>query len=287
MSNINIINYNMEVLMPYNLEDYLQSSQYISKRLNVLPKTAVVLGSGLGGFANELENPVLMPYSDIPHFPRSTVQSHEGILYCGSIADKPCLVMSGRFHYYEGWSFEQAAYYVRIMKLLGVERLIITNAAGCINTSFAPGELMLVTDHINFSGLSPCRGENIASFGDRFFDMTDAYSHELRSAALKCVSRLNITLREGVYAYMTGPQFETPAEIRALKILGADAVGMSTVPEVIEAAHCGIKVLCVSCLTNYAAGISNSPITGKEVIAIAAQASVEFRAILKLIIAEI
>jgi purine-nucleoside phosphorylase len=279
--------------MPYNYEDYLQSSQYINKRLNALPKTAVVLGSGLGGFASELEKPVLIPYSDIPHFPCSTVQSHEGMLYCGYVAEMPCLVMSGRFHYYEGWSFEEAAYYVRVMKLLGIERLIITNAAGCINTascvntSFAPGELMLVTDHINFSALSPCRGENIEKFGDRFFDMTDAYDQNLRMVALKCAKKLNITLREGIYAYMTGPQFETPAEIRALKILGADAVGMSTVPEVIEAVHCGIKVLCISCLTNYAAGISKSPISDKEVVTTATKASDDFRAIIKLIIAEI
>jgi purine-nucleoside phosphorylase len=275
--------------MPYSYEDYLQSLEYIRSRLKVQPKTAVVLGSGLGEFAGELKNPVAIPYCEIPHFPRSTVKSHEGQLYCGFVENVPCLVMSGRFHYYEGWGFDAAAYYVRVMKLLGIENLVITNAAGCISadTDFLPGDLMLVTDHINFSGFSPCRGENIDAFGDRFFDMTEAYPKDLRKVALKCAGELNIKLHEGVYAYMTGPQFETPAEIRALKILGADAVGMSTVPEVIEAVHCGIKVLGISCLTNYAAGIRNSPITDNEVVTAAGKASEDFRAILKLIIANL
>jgi purine-nucleoside phosphorylase len=273
--------------MTYSLENYLQSAEYIRSKITTHPKIAVVLGSGLGGFAHQIENPVLIPYKDIPNFPSSTALSHEGTLYCGHISEKPCLVLSGRFHYYEGWSFEQVAYYVRVMKLLGIEKLIITNAAGCINTTFAQGDLMIITDHINFSGQSSCRGENIAAFGERFFDMTNVYSKTLQSTALKCAKQLGISLHEGVYAYMTGPQYETPAEIRALQILGADAVGMSTVPETIEAAHCGINVLCVSCLTNFAAGICNSPLNSDEVIGVANKSSGDFNALLKLIVAEI
>ena len=277
----------MGVFMPYSLENYLQSADYIRSKLTSQLKIAVVLGSGLGGFAHKIENPIIIPYKNIPHFPNSTALSHEGTLYCGNIAEKPCLVLSGRFHYYEGWSFEQAAYYVRVMKLLGIEKLIVTNAAGCINTSFEKGDLMMVTDHINFSGQSPCRGENITAFGERFFDMTNAYCKKLRSTALRCAEKLGITLRTGVYAYMTGPQYETPAEIRALQILGADAVGMSTVPEIIEAAHCGIDVLCLSCLTNFAAGISNSPLNSDEVIATAEKTSDNFNALLMQIVEEI
>lgn len=233
------------------------------------PQTAVVLGSGLGGFASTVQDAVELPYQKIPHFPHSTAPSHAGKLVIGTLAGQPVYVFSGRFHYYEGISLRRATFFVRVLKLLGVRNLLLTNAAGLINTDFNPGDLMLVSDHINFSGLSPCRGQNHACLGERFFDMSDAYSRDLRALARTCAKADGITLREGIYAYMTGPQYETPAEIRALKMLGADAVGMSTIPEVIEAAHCGLRTLCISCLTNYGAGLSVQPLNSDEVNAIA------------------
>lgn len=254
---------------------FRKSAEYISSRAGTAAKTAVVLGSGLGGLARALKDAVRIPYGDIPCFPMATNKSHEGVLYAGTLAGRPCLVFSGRLHYYEGLSFEEAAYPVRVMKLLGVHSVVFTNAAGCLNTAFAPGELMLITDHLNFSGQSPCRGENDDAFGPRFFDMTDAYSRELRAVALAQAAKAGIPLREGIYAYMTGPQYETPAEIRALRLLGADAVGMSTVPEVIEAAHCGLKALAVSCLTNYAAGITDEPLSDDEVVKTASKSALE------------
>lgn len=250
-------------------------------------KTAVVLGSGLGGTAKLLENAVRIPYGDIPFFPAATVTSHEGALYAGRISSRPCLVFSGRLHYYEGYSFEEAAYGIRVMKLLGVENVLLTNAAGCLNTSFQPGELMLVTDHLNFSGQSPCRGANDEAFGARFFDMTDAYSKKLQGIAEAAAQKVGIPLRRGVYAYMTGPQYETPAEIRALRLLGADAVGMSTVPEAIEAAHCGLRTLCISCLTNYAAGITGGALSDDEVVETASKSAFLMQKLLSAVVGAI
>lgn len=241
----------------------------IQKASLLRPQTAIVLGSGLGGFASTVQDAVELPYKKIPHFPCSTAPSHAGKLVIGTLAGQPVYVFSGRFHYYEGFSLRRVTFFVRVLKLLGVRNLLLTNAAGLVNTGFKPGDLMLVSDHINFSGQSPCRGRNHARFGERFFDMSDAYSRDLRALARSCAEESGITLREGVYAYMTGPQYETPAEIRALGLLGADAVGMSTVPEVIEAAHCGLRTLCVSCLTNYGAGLSVQPLNSEEVNEIA------------------
>lgn len=254
-------------------DELRQSADFIAKQAGTPPDTALVLGSGLGGFGTRVCDAVRLPYTQIPFFPRSTVASHAGLLLCGRIAGRPCFVLSGRFHYYEGWSFEEAARYVRVFKLLGVKNLLLTNAAGSVNEGFAPGSLMLVRDHINFSGQSPCRGPNDERFGERFFDMTSAYSPTLRRAARNAAQASGIPLCEGVYAYMTGPQYETPAEVRALRLLGADAVGMSTVPEAIEAAHCGMNTLCISVLTNYAAGITGSPLSDSEVVAAADRAS--------------
>lgn len=241
------------------------AAETIQKSSPLRPRTAVVLGSGLGGFASAVRDRVELPYAEIPHFPRATAPSHAGRLLIGTLADRPAYVFSGRFHYYEGLSFRRAAFYVRVLKQLGVRNLLLTNAAGLINPDFAPGDLMLVRDHLNFSGQSACRGENTKAFGERFFDMSDAYGKELRTLARACAEEAGIPLREGVYAFMPGPQYETPAEIRALGILGADAVGMSTVPEVIEAAHCGLHALCISCLTNYAAGLSPHALHSDEV----------------------
>jgi len=267
------------------IDNCRQSAEFIKSRLRgSVPETAVVLGSGLGDFVQGLSGAVVLPYADIPHFPRSTAPSHAGKLIAGSVGGHNTLVMSGRFHYYEGLSAEEITYYVSVLKLAGVSRVILTNAAGCINLNFHPGELMLVTDHLNLSGISPCRGANEPELGQRFFDMSDAYSKRLIAVAQECADDMNLCLRRGVYAFMAGPQYETPAEIRALKILGADAVGMSTVPEVIEAAHCGIETLCVSCLTNYAAGVTGQVLSGDDVVKTAADVMPVFSAYLTSII---
>lgn len=250
-------------------QKYEKAVQTIRKASPLRPKIALVLGSGLGGFDALVQDRTELPYAEIPHFPRSTAPSHAGRLVIGTLAGRPVYVFSGRFHFYEGLSFRRAAFFVRVLKLLGVRDLLLTNAAGLINLDFKPGDLMLVTDHLNFSGESPCRGRNHDVFGPRFFDMSDAYSKELRALVHSCAEETGVRLRQGVYAFMSGPQYETPAEIRALGILGADAVGMSTVPEVIEAAHCGLRTLCISCLTNYAAGLSDQPLDGEDVAAIA------------------
>ncbi|MDR3644852.1 MAG: purine-nucleoside phosphorylase, partial [Clostridia bacterium] len=247
--------------MPYTYEQYRESADFIAGRFGCIPESmpsvAVVLGSGLGGLTEGLEESSALDYGAIPYFPQATALSHAGRLFCGRLGGARVFVFSGRFHCYEGLEPEQAAYYVRVLKLLGVKALLLTNAAGCINTDFGQGSLMLMKDHICLSPVSPCRGANDERFGARFFDMTRAYSPALRQTAARCAERAGITLHEGVYAFMAGPQYETPAEIRALRLLGADAVGMSTVPEVIEAAHCGIEAMCVSCLSNLAAGITD------------------------------
>lgn len=234
-------------------------------KFDEIPETAVVLGSGLSGFADNLENKKIVSYSEIPHFPESTAPGHMGKMIVGELDGKKVLCMSGRFHYYEGYEMKEVAFYVRVLKLAGVKNLIITNAAGGINKSFSKGGLMMITDHIKFFNDSPLRGKNYSEFGERFNDMGDAYTKELRDIAKKAAELENVDLKEGVYAFMPGPSYETPAEIKMLSILGADAVGMSTVPEVITAAHCGMKVLGISCITNMAAGITNEKLTHDDV----------------------
>lgn len=251
------------------------------------PKTAVVLGSGLGGFSQRVRGAVVLPYARIPHLPRATAPSHAGELLIGRVGEVPVYVFSGRFHYYEGLGFRRVSFYVRVLKELGVQNLLLTNAAGIVNPAFAPGDLLLVRDHINFSGHSSCRGRNDDTLGERFFDMSDAYSARLRALAQDCAQQLDIRLDEGVYAYMPGPQYETPAEVRALGILGADAVGMSTAPEIIEAAHCGMAALCVSCLTNYGAGLSSVPLSGAGVNDAAAARANDLAALLTAVIARL
>lgn len=259
--------------------DYQKTADFLKRKIPFQPETAVILGSGLGRLAAEIEDAVRIPYSDIPHFPRSTVASHKGELVCGTLAGKKILVMSGRFHYYEGYSFSQAAFPVRVFFLLGIKTLVVTNAAGGINLDFRPGDLMLITDHIKFFDDSPARGPQIDAFGPRFFDLSEAYAKPLGETAKRVAQTLGIPLKEGVYAFMPGPQFETPAEIRMLRTLGADAVGMSTVPEVITANQCGIKVLGISCISNMAAGILAQPISDDEVVEVAAQVSDAFVAL--------
>jgi purine-nucleoside phosphorylase len=257
---------------------YKEAAEYIRKQLpsGKAPKIGLVLGSGLGVLADSIDDPIYIGYNDVPGFPQTTVEGHKGRFVIGRYQEKPVIAMQGRFHYYEGKSLEEVILPVRVMKALGTETLILTNAAGGVNTGFQPGDIMLITDHINFSGVNPLRGRNQEELGPRFPDMSFAYDPGLLDTAKKAAESLEIPYRTGVYAMMQGPSFETPAEIRMLRILGADAVGMSTVPEVIAAAHAKIKVLGISCITNMAAGILKQPLTHQEVIETADQAKGKF-----------
>lgn len=248
-------------------EIYEKSRNYIEERIGSrVPDTGIILGSGLNQLASMLEDPVAISYADIPGFFTSTAPGHEGRLICGRLAGRLTAVLQGRFHYYEGRSFEEAGLPVRVLSMLGVKTLVITNAAGCVRPDWKPGELMLISDYIKFFESSPLRGRNIDAFGVRFPDMTEAYSKRLRKLADDTAQTEGITLREGVYFFMPGPQYETPAEIRAIRILGGDAVGMSTVPETIAAAHCGMEVLGISLLSNMAAGITGQRLSAEEVL---------------------
>ncbi|MCQ6277984.1 purine-nucleoside phosphorylase [Bacillus sp. EB600] len=239
---------------------------FLKTKYDKTPKLGLILGSGLGILADEIERPVKIQYRDIPDFPVSTVEGHAGQLVFGLLEGIEVVAMQGRFHYYEGYSFEKVTFPVRVMKGLGVETLMVTNAAGGINESFSPGDLMLISDHINNMGSNPLIGPNDSQLGVRFPDMSEAYSKDLRKLAKQTAAKLNLEVKEGVYVAFTGPTYETPAEIRAFRILGADAVGMSTVPEVIVARHSGLRVLGISCITNMAAGILDQPLSHAEVI---------------------
>ncbi len=242
------------------------AADYILSLITDVPETAVVLGSGLGEFAENAENPVIIPYGDIPNFPIATVVGHSGQLIVGKVGGKPIFIMEGRFHRYEGYSMEDVTLYVRVFALLGVKNLILTNAAGGINPLFIPGDLMLICDHIALFCDSPLFGKNDERFGIRFPSMSDAYSRELRKLASKVAESEKIELKNGVYAYAKGPSYETPAEIRAFRAMGADACGMSTVAETTAAVHSGINVLGISCITNMAAGVIDKPLSHSEVI---------------------
>lgn len=231
------------------------------------PKVAVVLGSGLGDYADTLEAPCRVAYKDIPGMPISTVPGHKGYFVIGQRGGAPVLLMQGRFHGYEGWNGEDIALPVRVMRRMGVEQLVLTNAAGGVNTAYRPGDLVLVTDHINLSGINPLIGPNLDQIGPRFPDMTRCYDRALSQQVRLAAADIGLTLPEGVYTCMRGPSFETPAEIRMVRAIGGDLVGMSTVPEVIAAAHCGLSTAAVSCVTNMAAGILDQPLSHEEVIA--------------------
>ncbi|HHW48925.1 MAG TPA: purine-nucleoside phosphorylase [Clostridiaceae bacterium] len=254
----------------------LKAAEYIRTRINANPEIGVVLGSGLGIFADRFKETVEIEYKDIPGFPVSTVKGHAGKLICGSTGNKTVLAMKGRFHYYEGYDVSRVVFYVWVFRLLGINNLLITNAAGGINKEFKPGDLMLIRDHISFFAPSPLRGENLNEFGERFPDMTEVYSRKLIELARKVARELHIDIKEGVYAFTQGPMYETPAEIRALEVLGADAVGMSTVPETIAAKHAGMNILGISCITNMAAGILDKPLNHEEVVSAAKESEHKF-----------
>lgn len=248
-----------------DLSVYVESVDYIKSKIETIPEIAIILGSGLGGIAESLDDPVIMPYNSIPNFPSITILYHKGDLICGKLKNKNVLVMNGRFHYYEGYEMWEIAYPIAVIKLLGIKKLIITNASGGIGENIRIGDLVCIKDHIKLAPDSPERGSNISILGERFFDMQSVYDSQMRTLAHKKARELDIELKDGIYAYMSGPQYETPAEINMLRILGATTVGMSTVPEVIEAAHCKIPVLCISCVTNMAAGITGASISEREV----------------------
>ncbi|NLC68013.1 MAG: purine-nucleoside phosphorylase [Clostridiaceae bacterium] len=251
------------------------------------PGIGLILGSGLGTLAEEIEDGITIQYKDIPHFPLPTVSGHEGQLVIGRLCNKNVICMRGRFHYYEGYSIHQVVYPVRVMQLLGISRLIVTNSAGGINEEFNPGDLMLIEDHVNLMGVNPLVGKNINEFGPRFPDMSEAYDRQLAEKAMEAAKSLSIKLQRGIYAAVTGPSYETPAEIRFLRTIGADAVGMSTVPEVIVANHGGIKVLGISCITNMAAGLSTRPLNHADVIGQAQNAAANLAKLIIKIVAEI
>ena len=249
--------------------------------------SGLILGSGLGDYADLLENPVTVSYSDIPGFPRSTVRGHKGRFVIGTRFGKRVIAMQGRFHYYEGIPQEALALGVRVMRSIGVEKLLLTNAAGGIDLSFRPGDLMLITDHINFARVNPLIGPNDDSVGVRFPDQSCVYDAELREGIRKAAAKVGVDLREGVYMMFTGPSFETPAEIRMARILGASAAGMSTVPEAIAATHCGMRVAGISLITNMAAGILDRRLTHEEVMETADLAAEKLRRLADAVIRDV
>lgn len=249
-----------------DIENLKKAADYIKSKVANMPTRAMILGSGLGELAEDVSNPVYLNYTDIPGFPSSTAPGHKGRLVIGELDGENVLLMQGRFHYYEGYDMDTVVFPVRTMILLGIKHLIVTNAAGGVDTTYTPGDLMLISDHLSMFCTNPLYGKNYEDFGPRFNDMSDPYSKDLRKEIHGLAKNSGIDLKEGVYAYMTGPSYETPAEIKALRTLGSNAVGMSTVPEVITAVHGGIKVIGISCITNMAAGILDQPLDGEEVI---------------------
>jgi len=263
------------------------ATRVIRSRISIEPRIALVLGSGLGGFADDFEEAVGIPYEDIPGFVRSTAQGHAGRLVVGKIDSVPVLAMQGRVHYYEGYSLEEVTFAVRTFGLLGVKTLVLTNAAGGINVQLTQGALMVISDHLNLMGVNPLRGPNDDRFGPRFPDMSTVYSAELQALVIDEAKAIGVEVRRGIYGALSGPSYETPAEIHLLRNLGADAVGMSTVPEAIVARHMGLEVLGISCITNMAAGISDDPINHEEVMATGDRVRETFSDLLRRVIAAI
>ncbi|NLA71568.1 MAG: purine-nucleoside phosphorylase [Clostridiaceae bacterium] len=260
----------------HNFEHYQKAADWLKERTAVRPEFAVILGSSLGAITERMTDTEIFDYSDIPGFLLPTNPSHAGKLVFGKMGERPTVIMSGRFHFYEGYSHQVLALPVRVLSLLGVKTLIVTNAAGGVNLDYQVGDIMVMSDHLNMVGVSPMTGPNIAAFGQRFYDVSKLYTPFLRQLAHETAATLTppLTLREGVYYYCTGPHFETPAEIRAIRILGGDAVGMSTVSETLTAGHCGMEVLGFSLITNMAAGVLDQPLSDEEV-GIAARAAAD------------
>lgn len=273
--------------MKFDKEYCGKAAEYLKNLIPFEPEIGIVLGSGLGPLSASVEDPIIVPYTDIPNFLTSTVSSHAGKMIFGKIEGKYVMCMSGRFHYYEGYDFEQLVLPVRVMKLMGVKTLILTNAAGGVNSSYKPGDIMVIKDHIKLNGASPLRGPNCCEFGPRFFDVSDMYTKSLREMALELAKNSKLTFHEGVYFYMPGPQFETPAEIRAIQFLGGDSVGMSTVTEALAAAHCSMKLLGFSVISNMAAGVKKEALTTEEVDDVTEAIAEQFSAYIKTVVKNI
>ena len=264
-----------------------KSIDYIKGKIKNQPEIGIVLGSGLGDFADAIEDKIEIPYTEIPGFPVSTVKGHDGKLIFGKINSKEVCVMKGRIHYYEGYDIKEVVYPIEVLAGLGIKTLILTNAAGGVNTDFEPADLMIINDHINLMGKNPLIGPNNEDLGPRFPDMTDLYNKDLIEVAEKSAKKLGIDIQEGVYMYFTGPSYETAAEVRMARILGADAVGMSTVPEAIIARHRGLKILGISTITNMSTGILDTPLDHTEVVEVGQEVAGKFKELLKEIIEEI
>ena len=259
----------------------------IAERLDGFPSIAIVLGSGMGSFVDGLSNAEVIPYSQIPHFPRTTIAGHQGNLVIGELGGARVACLQGRFHYYEGHDLATVTFPIRVLKLLDVQTLILTAATGGIREGLRAGDLVALSDHLNLIGLNPLRGPNVDAFGPRFPDLTEVYSRRLRTLTLEVAHEIGIVLKEGVYACLPGPSYETPAEIRMLRTLGADVVGMSTVPEAIVARHAGMEVLAFAIVSNAAAGLSESPITHEEVLAAGAEAGPRLSALIRGVVARL
>ena len=275
----------MESLSPETLYERAEhAARLLRARWAETPRLALVLGSGLGAFADDMEESVAMPFDEIPGFARATVEGHTGRLVLGKIEGVPAAVMQGRFHFYEGYTLEEVTFPVRVFHLMGAKSLVLTNAAGGLNVELQQGSLMLISDHLNLLGENPLRGINDERFGPRFPDMSEVYDHEYQETAISEAHALGLELRRGIYAALSGPCYETPAEIRMLRLLGADAVGMSTVPESIVARHMGMRVLGISCITNMAAGVVDKPIDHAEVMETGERVREKFSELLRRII---
>ena len=266
----------------FKYEEYLESAKYIKEKIGEFePKKAIILGSGLGVLSEEFDSKIIIKYDEIPNFPVSTVDGHAGELIVGVLNGVEVIAMNGRFHFYEGYDLKETTFPIRVFKILGIEELIITNAAGGVNTTYQAGDFMVVNDYISFFAESVLRGKNLNEFGDRFPDVSQTFDKELSEKLKKVIKKHVGRVQEGVYAYMKGPTFETPAEIRALRMLGADSVGMSTVPEAIVAHHCGIKCVAVSCITNMAAGVLDEKLSYDDVKQTAEKVKLKFKEIIK------
>ncbi len=263
------------------------AAQMIRSRITLEPSVAIVLGSGLGAFADDLSEANSISYSEIPGFGQATVEGHAGRLVVGKAGEVPIAAMQGRFHFYEGYSLEEVTFPIRVLKLLGVRTLILTNAAGSLNTEFTPGSLMIISDHINLLGANPLTGPNDERFGPRFPDLTTTYAPELQNTVIEEAKAMDLDMRRGVYAALTGPSYETPAEIHMVRTLGGDAVGMSTVPEAIVARHMDMQVIGISCITNLAAGVSDRPVDHSQVISMGERVREQFTELLRRVVARL
>lgn len=264
-----------------------EAKDYISSRINEVPEIGLILGSGLGELADSIENPIKIEYKDIPYFPVSTVPGHKGQLVIGTLEGKKVIAMQGRFHYYEGYSMSEITFPVYVMKAIGIKMLFVSNACGGMNKDFEPGDLMVITDHINFTGDNPLIGPNLDEFGPRFPDMSQAYNKDLINLAEKIAHEKSVKIQKGVYAAISGPNYMTPAELIMLARLGADTVGMSTVPEVLVANHAGIRVLGISLVTDLAIGEELEPLTHDQVVAVAEKSKHKFMDLVRGVLHEV